>query len=402
MKDETRKGGALARAWFVSRIASAAFRMLDTPTNRPAGASFDTGAKRRHRCWDDRQWRSGLRTVAGCWGTSMSAGTIVLSLAAAGFVVPSLPAAAAQLKGDPAKDYPSRPIRVIVPFGTGSITDILTRTIMPKVSEALGQQIIVDNRPGAGGNMGTDMVVKAAPDGYTLVSGSASVLAVNGFLFEHMPYDVATAFAPITQYNTVTNVLVVTPGLPAKSVKDLIAYAKANPGKLSFASAGAGGTIHLAGEMFKSMAGIRMEHIVYKSSPFAHVDLFSGQVHVMFDGLPPALPHIRAGKLRALAVATAKRSQLLPELPTVAESGVPGYTVQGWNGLAGPAGMPKVIVDKLNRETVRVLNLGDVRERLLALGAEPVGNSPEEFAAHMKSERELWGKFIKQIGLRLD
>jgi tripartite-type tricarboxylate transporter receptor subunit TctC len=333
------------------------------------------------------------------WALGMPAWTVFF-VAAAALVAASLPAAAAP--ADPAKGYPSRPIRVIVPFGTGSITDILTRTILPKVSEALGQPIVIDNRPGAGGNIGTEMVVTAAPDGHTLVSGSASVLAVNGFLFRNMPYDVATAFSPITQYNTVTNVLVVTPALPVKSVKELIAYGKANPGKLSFASAGAGGTIHLAGEMFKAMAGIQMEHIVYKSSPFAHVDLFAGQVHVMFDGLPPALPHIRAGKLRALAVATGKRSQLLPELPTVAEAGLPGYNVQGWNGLAGPAGMPKAVVEKLNRETVRVLNMSDVRERLLALGAEPVGNTPEQFAAHMKAERELWGKFIKQIGLRLD
>lgn len=332
----------------------------------------------------------------------MAAGTVVLILALAGFAGHSLPAAAAQVTGDPARDYPSRPIRVIVPFGTGSITDILTRTVMPKLSEALGQPVIVDNRPGAGGNIGTDMAVKATPDGHTLTLGAASTLAINGFLFRNMPYDVATAFAPITQIATVTNVLVVSPALPVKSVQELIAYAKANPGKLSFASAGAGGTIHLAAEMFKAMTGIRMEHIVYKSSPFAHVDLFNGQVHVMFDGLPPALPQIRAGKLRALAVATARRSQLVPELPTVAESGVPGYEVQGWNGFAGPARMPRAIVNKLNRETVRVLNMSDVRERLLALGAEPVGNSPEEFAALMKTERERWGKLIEQIGLRLD
>lgn len=349
---------------------------------------------------NDKETARGIRREA----RRVSGGAVVLfalvALAVFGNPYPSL--AANQASADPAKDYPRRPIRVIVPFGAGSITDILTRTLMPRVSEGLGQTIVVDNRPGAGGNLGTEMVVKSAPDGYTLVSGSASVLAVNGFLFRQMPYDVATAFSPITQYNFVTNVLVVTPSLPVKSVKELIAYGKANPGKLSFASAGAGGTIHLAGEMFKWMSGIQMEHIVYKASPFAHVDLFSGQVHLMFDGLPPALPHIRSGKLRALAVATEKRSQVLPDLPTVAEAGLPGYKVQGWNGLAAPAGTPKTIVDKLNRETVRVLSLPEVRERLLALGAEVVGNSPQQFAAHMKAERELWGKFIKQIGLRLD
>jgi len=319
-----------------------------------------------------------------------------LRIACAGWLLCACAAEAA------AQAYPSRPIRVIVPFGAGSITDLLTRTVMPKLSDALGQIIVVDNRPGAGGNIGTDLVVKSNPDGYTLTLGAASTLAVNGFLFRNIPYDVATAFAPITQIARVTNVLVVTPSLPVKSVKDLIAYAKANPGKLSFASAGAGGTIHLCGEMFKSMAGIRMEHIVYKASPFAHVDLFSGQVQVMFDGIPPALPHIRAGRLRALAVATARRSQLLPDLPTVAEAGLPGYDVQGWNGFAGPARTPKEVIARLNRQMVRVLGMPDVRERLLAMGAEPVGSSVEEFAAFMKSERDRWGKFIKQIGLTLD
>ena len=310
-----------------------------------------------------------------------------------------LPAAQA---GETTGDYPSRPIRVIVPFGAGSITDVLTRTTMPKLGEALHTTIIVDNRPGGGGNPGTDLGVKAAPDGYTLIMSSASTLAVNGFLFRNMPYDMATAFAPITQVASVTNVLVVSPVLPVKSVQELIAYGKANPGKLSFASAGAGGTIHLAAEMFKAMTGVQMEHVIYKASPLAHIDLFNGQVHLMFDGLPPAMPQIKAGKLRALAVATAKRSQLLPELPTIAESGVPGYDVQGWNGFVGPARLPRPIVPRLHDETVRVLRLPDVRERLLGMGAEPVGNTPEEFAAHMKSERERWGKLIAQIGLKLD
>lgn len=334
--------------------------------------------------------------------TRRCARAVALIFALTGSLGDSLPAAAAQLKSDAAGDYPSRPIRVIVPFGAGSITDILTRTTMPKLADALGTTIIVDNRPGGGGNPGTDLGVKATPDGYTLIMSSASTLAVNGFLFRNMPYDMASAFAPITQVAAVTNVLVVSPALPVKSVQELIAYAKANPGKLSFASAGAGGTIHLAAEMFKAMTGVKMEHVVYKASPLAHIDLFNGQVHLMFDGLPPAMPQIRAGKLRALAVATAKRSQLLPELPTIAESGVPGYDVQGWNGFVGPARTPRPIIDKLHRETVRVLGMPDVRERLLGMGAEPVGSSPEEFAAHMKIERERWGKLIAQIGLKLD
>ena len=327
-------------------------------------------------------------------------------LAAIGLIAASVTsgalAAAAPAKSDAAAGYPNRPIRVIVPFGVGSVTDVITRVVMPALSESLGQSIIVDNRPGGGGNPGTDMGVKATADGHTLIMSSASTLAVNGFLFRSMPYDMATAFAPISQINSVTNVLVVSPTLAVKSVQELIAYGKANPGKLSFASAGAGGTIHLAAEMFKAMTGVQMEHIVYKASPAAHIDLFSGQIHLMFDGLPPALAQIRAGRLRALAVTTAKRSQVLPELPTIAESGVPGYNVQGWNGFVGPAGLPRAIVDKLNRETVRVLAIESVRQRLLGLGAEPVGNSPEEFGAHMKAERELWGKLIAQIGLKID
>ena len=326
----------------------------------------------------------------------------LLAALAAGLIGHALPAMAAERTSDPAGNYPNRPIRVIVPFGAGSVTDVLTRTIMPRLSENLGTTIIIDNRPGGGGNPGTDLGVKATPDGYTLIMSSASTLAVNGFLFSNMPYDMATAFAPITQVASVTNVLVVSPVLPVKSVQELIAYAKANPTKLSFASAGAGGTIHVAGEMFKALTGIRMEHIVYKASPLAHIDLFNGQMQVMFDGLPPAMPQIKAGKLRALAVATAKRSQLLPELPTIAEAGVPGYDVQGWNGFVGPAKLPRPLVDKLHRETVSVLHMPDVRERLLGLGAEPVGNTPEEFGAHMKLERERWGKLIKQIGLKLD
>ena len=315
-----------------------------------------------------------------------------------------LPAAACCLPIEAAAQgsYPNRPIRVIVPFGTGSVTDVIARVTMPPLAEALGQTIIVDNRPGGGGNPGTDLGVKAVPDGYTLIVSSASTLAVNGFLFANMPYDMATAFSPITQINSVTNVLVVSPSLPVKSVPELIAHAKANPGKLSFASAGAGGTIHLAGEMFKSLAGIQMEHIVYKASPIAHIDLFSGQIHLMFDGLPPSIGHIRAGKLRALAVTPSRRSSLLPDLPTMAEAGVPGYNVQGWNGLVGPAGLPRPIVERLNRETVAVLRRDAVRQRLLELGAEPVGNTPEAFGAHMQAERALWGKLIRQIGLKLD
>src|SRR5258705_724049 len=204
--------------------------------------------------------------------------------------------------------FPAKPIRMVVPFGAGSNSDLLARTVAVRMAERWGQQVIVDNRPGAGGNIGADLVAKAPPDGYTIVLGAASVLAINQNPYSTMPYDSATAFAPITNMVKTTNVLIVNPSLPVKSVKDLIAYGKANPGKLTFASAGAGGTIHLSGELFKSMTGVEMVHIAYKSSPLAHIDIISGQVHLMFDAMPTALPQVKAGKLRALAVTTAKRS----------------------------------------------------------------------------------------------
>jgi len=313
-----------------------------------------------------------------------------------------LAAAACAAPGADAQSYPTKPIRMVVPFGAGSISDLLARTAGAKMSEAWGQQVIVDNRPGAGGNIGSDMVAKAAPDGYTILLGAASVLAINQSLYTHMPYDPATAFAHITQMSSNANVLVVTPLLPAKSVKELIAYAKSNPGKLTFASSGAGGSIHLSGELFKSMAGLDMEHIAYKSSPLAHIDIISGQVHLMFDGMPTALPQVKAGRLRALGVTSRKRSALLPDVPTIAEAALPGYEAVGWFGFAAPAGTPRDVVIKLNREIVRILHLPDVRERLVAQGAEPVGNSPEEFSKFVKAETAKWGKLVQGLGIKIE
>ena len=298
--------------------------------------------------------------------------------------------------------FPVKPIRMVVPFGAGSNSDVLARTIAVRMSEHWGQQVVVDNRPGAGGNIGTDLVAKALPDGYTIVLGPASVLAINQSLYSQMPYDSNTAFAPITNMVKTTNVLIVTPSLPAKSVKELIAHGKANPGKLIFGSAGAGGTQHLSGELFKSMTDVDMLHIGYKSSPLAHIDIISGQVQLMFDGMPTALPQIKAGRLRPLAVTTAKRSSQLPELPTVAEAGVPGFETAGWFGFAAPAKTPRNVVMALNREIARIINLPDVQERLVAQGAEPVGDSPEEFAQYIKSEAAKWGKVIKTLNLKID
>jgi tripartite-type tricarboxylate transporter receptor subunit TctC len=301
-----------------------------------------------------------------------------------------------------AADFPVRPIRMVVPFGAGSNSDLLARTVAVRMAETWGQQVVVDNRPGAGGNIGTDLVAKAPPDGYTIVLGAASVLAINQSLYTVMPYDTSTAFAPITNMVKTTNMLIVTPALPVKSVSDLIAYGKANPGKLTYASAGAGGTIHLSAELFKSMTGITMEHIAYKSSPLAHIDMISGQVHVMFDAMPTALPQVKANRLRPVAVTTAKRSLQMPELPTVAEAGLPGYEAAGWFGYAAPARTPRDIIGKLNTEIVRILKLPDVRERLIAQGAEPVGDSPEEFAKFIQSEAAKWGKVIRALNLKIE
>ena len=304
--------------------------------------------------------------------------------------------------GAVAAEFPAKPIRMVVPFGAGSNTDLLARTVAVRMAESWGQQVVVDNRAGAGGNIGTDLVAKAPPDGYTLVLGPASVLAINQSLYSQMPYDSATAFAPVTNMVKTTNVLVVTPALPAKSVRELIAYGKANPGKLTYASSGAGGTIHLSGELFKSMAGITMEHIAYKSSPLAHLDMIGGQVHAMFDAMPTALPQVKAGRLRALAVTTAKRSAQLPDLPTIAEAALPGYEAAGWFGFAAPARTPREVVTRLNREIVRIIALPDVKERLISQGAEPVGDTPEEFAQFIKAEAAKWGKVIKSLNLKIE
>jgi tripartite-type tricarboxylate transporter receptor subunit TctC len=297
--------------------------------------------------------------------------------------------------------FPAKPVRMVVPFGAGSNSDVLARTVAVRMAERWGQQVVVDNRPGAGGNIGTDLVAKAPPDGYTIVLGAASVLAINQSLYSQMPYDSNTAFAPITNMVKTTNVLIVTPSLPVKTVNDLVAYGKANPGKLTYASAGAGGTIHLSAELFKSMTGITMEHIAYKSSPLAHIDMISGQVHAMFDAMPTALPQIKANRLRAVAVTTAKRSPQLPDLPAIAES-LPGFEAAGWFGFAAPARTPKEVVAVLNKEIVRILALPDVKERLIAQGAEPVGDTPEEFARYIKSEAAKWGKVIRTLNLKIE
>ena len=308
--------------------------------------------------------------------------------------------AAAPMAG--AQAYPAKPIRIVVPFPPGGATDILARAVAQKLTDAWGQAVVVDNRPGAGGNIGSEIVAKAAPDGYTLEMGTVGTHAINASLYAKMPYDHVKDFAPVILVAGVPNVLVVNPTLPVNSVQELIAYAKANPGKLNFASSGSGTSIHLAGELFKVMAGVQMTHIPYKGSAPALQDLIGGQVQLMFDNLPPSLPHIKAGKLRALAVTSATRSSALPDTPTIAESGLPGFEASSWFGVLAPAGTPPAIIARLNAEIGAWLASAEAKEKMLALGANIGGGSPEDFARHIAAETAKWQKVVKASGAKVD
>lgn len=301
-----------------------------------------------------------------------------------------------------AQGYPNKTIRLIVPQSAGGGADILARTVAEKLSKSWGTQVIVDNRAGAAGIIGTQAAAQAAPDGYTLLMGAISTHAINRGLYRNLPYDPVKDFAPITLVASAPLLVVVHPSLPVRSVQELIALAKAKPGKLNFSSAGSGNSTHLAGEMFKSMANIDMMHVPYKGATPAEVDLMAGQVSVMFSSILSAMPHSRAGKMRALAVTSARRSSVMPELPTVAESGLPAYDVNPWYGLFAPAGTPREIVEKINREVVGILQLPDVKERFAALGADAVGNTPAQFATFLDGEIEKWAKVIKQSGTTAD
>jgi tripartite-type tricarboxylate transporter receptor subunit TctC len=298
--------------------------------------------------------------------------------------------------------WPSKPIKWVVPFAPGGTTDILARTIGEKLSTALGQPVVVDNRPGAGGGVGAEFTARAAPDGYTIMGGTISTHAINASLYSKLPYDPVKDFAPITLIARVPNLLVVNPSIPAASVPELIALLKANPAKYTFASSGNGTSQHLSGELFKTMAGVDMQHVPYKGSPPALQDVVAGQVSMTFDNITTALPLAKGGKLRALAVTTARRSSVAPDIPTLAESGLPGFEVGSWQGVFAPAGTPPDIVKRLNTEIVKILNTPETRDKLTALGAEPVGNSPEEFAAMVKAEVVRWADVVKKSGAKVD
>ena len=297
--------------------------------------------------------------------------------------------------------YPVRPMRLIVPFAPGGSNDIMARLIGQKFGESLGQQVVVDNRAGASGIIGTELAAKAPADGYTLLMMSLTI-AVNPSLFSKLPYDTEKDLTPVTLVASAPLMLVVHPSLPANSVQDLIAYAKAHPGKLAFGSGGVGTTPHLAGEMLKVMAGVQMTHVPYKGGGPALGDLMAGQIQLMLENIPSTLPLAKSGKLRALAVTALKRSTLAPDLPTLDEAGLRGYEIVGWNGLFLPAGSSRAIVSRLHRETVKALAESDTKTRLATLGAEGVGSSPDEFKAFVQAEIRKWARVVKAAGLKVE
>jgi tripartite-type tricarboxylate transporter receptor subunit TctC len=301
-----------------------------------------------------------------------------------------------------AQSYPSKPIRFVVPYPPGGPLDTVARLLGQKVSESVKQPVIVDNKPGAGGNIGADAVAKSPADGYTILMGAVATHAINPTLYASIPYDPVKDFQPVTQLASTPNVLIVNNSVPASNVREFIAYAKANPGKLNFGSGSTGSAGHLAGELFKTMAGVEMTHVPYKGAAPAMQDLIGGQVQVMFDNFASANTQVKAGKVKALAVTTAKRSTLAPELPTIGESGLPGFDINTWFGIFVPAGTPREVVERLHAEFTRALAMPDIRERLVNLGAEPVGNRPDEFAAYIKAEGEKYARVIKASGAKAD
>jgi len=315
------------------------------------------------------------------WGVLFAAGLLCFSAFAA------------------AQTYPTRAVRLIAHSAPGGTSDILGRIVAQKLTEALGQQVVVENRAGASGIIGVDVAAKSAPDGYTMLITQTSI-AINPSMFAKLPYNALRDFAPITQLVAAPNVLVVHPSVPATSVKGFIALAKAQPGSLINGSPGQGTSPHLSAELFKIMAGIKLDHVQYKGAGQAMLSLLAGEVPVMFTTPPTAMPYLKAGRLRPLGVTTLTRIDALPEVPTIAEAGIPGYESVQWFGMLLPAGTPRPIIDRLHQELTRVLRAPDMKERLNSLGLDAVGSTPEEFAAYIKSETEKWAKVIKTMGIK--
>ena len=322
---------------------------------------------------------------------------LLRALVAASALLAALPALA-----QTAAPWPSKPIRYIVPFAPGGTTDILARVVGEMLGAALGQTIVIENKAGQGGSAGSTELARAAPDGYTIGGGTISSHAINASLYDKLPYDPATSFEPITLYATQPNMLLVHPSVPANNVRELIALLKANPEKYSYGSAGNGTSQHISGELFKTMAGVRMQHIPYRGSGQMLPELLGGTLPIAFDNIATALPHIKAGKLRALAVTTAQRSGVAPEVPTLAESGLAGYELSSWQAVFAPAGTPKPIVDRLYTEIARILKMPDVNKRLTDLGLDISGMPPAELAALIKADVPRLGKVVKDSGAKAE
>jgi tripartite-type tricarboxylate transporter receptor subunit TctC len=301
-----------------------------------------------------------------------------------------------------AQPFPSKPTKMIVPYPPGGSADILARAIGAKVGEGLGQPVVIDNRPGAGTIIGTEATAKSAPDGYTFMLGTVSSHAINPALNPKLPFDPVKDFTPLSLVASIPFAMIVHPSVPARSVQEFIALAKARPGQINYSSAGNGTSNHLAGELLKSMAGIDLVHVPYKGSAPALNDLVAGQVSLMFDLVLTAAPHIKSGAARGLAVTGAQRSPVLPSLPTVAESGLPGYEVSAWFGIFAPAGLPQPVAQRLNAEFVKVMREPDLKQRLAGLGADALTSTPEEFSSYLRSEIDKWAKVVKASGMKVD
>ncbi|WP_454733664.1 MULTISPECIES: Bug family tripartite tricarboxylate transporter substrate binding protein [Cupriavidus] len=313
-----------------------------------------------------------------------------------------LPCLAAAADGAADDAYPNKAVRIVVPFAPGGSTDVVARIVAEKLAQQFKQPFLVDNRAGASGNIGAELVAKAPADGYTLLMGATGVLSINDHLYSRMNYDVARDFVPVSYVTQNANILVVSPSLPATTVSELVALAKSKPGTLSFASSGPGSSTHLSGELFKAMSGVDILHVPYKGSSAALTDLLGGQVTMLFDNAPSSIGFVQQGKLRALAVTSRKRLPGLPNVPTVDEAGFKGYESLSWCGIVAPAGTPRAIVLKLNRAIDRILATDEVREKLVQLGVEPVGGPPEAFARLIQSEHEKWGKVVKTANIKLN
>ena len=301
-----------------------------------------------------------------------------------------------------AQTYPTKPVRMIVPFPPGGATDLLARVVAQKLTETLGQQVVVDNRPGAGGTIGSRLMLDAQPDGYTILTSTVSTHAIGPHLYAKPPYDPMKDFAAITELSSTPTVLMVSGTLPAASLKDFIALAKARAGQLNYGSSGVGTQFHLSGELLKLQTGINMTHIPYKGTALVYPDLFSGQVSMLFDTLSVAIPFIKAGRVKALGVTGTQRTPALPDVPTIAEAGVPGFYAGLWLGMWGPAKLPRDITERLSADAAKLLKLPDVKERLASQGMEPIGNTPAQFAEFVRKENETWSKVVKAAGVKAE